>query len=516
MDAPCYGVAPNQPDCARAWPRRARARSERAFFGVMRVSEAGTTLASVWLWWGPENKLTMQTRAQIHFCPVDAGSRIAFAVSGSGPVLVVGPSHVSDLERDLEEPTLRAFYDRLAQHFTVVRYDHTGVGLSDRARKDFSFERELRELTAVVERVADGPVVLMGGSFGAPVVTAFAALNPALVSQLVLYGSFASGSQLAPPEVQRALIELVRAHWGLGARALATIVAPSISEDAVQRLMRCQCQATSAEMAASLLGLMYEMDVRDLAARIQAPTLVIHRRQDRAVSLEAGRDLAARIPNACMVTLEGQVHLPWYEDQRVLEVAFEFLQVDSTPRPLSDRNAEAELVRSGDVWAVGWGGLRQHLKHAKGLADIATLVQNPGTGIAALTLAEGIPSVAPGVSTQPLLDDQARREFRQRLRDIDVELGEAEAHGDLARQGKLSDERQALLAELSAAAGLGMRRRSFPSDAERARKAVTARLRDAIARVRSVHPSLGEHLDGAITTGLTCVYKPAQPIRWRL
>ena len=78
--------------------------------------------------------------------------------------------------------------------------------------------------------------------------------------------------------------------------------------------------------------------------------------------------------------------------------------------------------------------------------------------IAALTLAEGIPNVASGVSSQPLLDDQARRELRQRLRDIDAELGEAEAHGDLARQGRLGEERQALLAELSAAAGLGMRR----------------------------------------------------------
>jgi hypothetical protein len=268
-------------------------------------------------------------------------------------------------------------------------------------------------------------------------------------------------------------------------------------------------------MAAELLSLMYEMDVRDVAPLVRAPTLVIHRRQDRAVPLDAGRDLAARIPGAMMVTLEGKVHLPWFEDDNVLDAALEFLNVDDSAESLQEANVDAELIRNGDVWSIGWGGSRQHVKHAKGLADIATLVQNPGTGIAALTLVDGMAHTASGVSNQPLLDEQARREFRRRVRDIDAELGEAEAHGDLSRQGRLSEERQALLAELSAAAGLGMRSRTFPSDAERARKAVTARLRDAISRVRSVHPSLGEHLDGAIVTGLTCVYKPTLPIRWR-
>jgi pimeloyl-ACP methyl ester carboxylesterase len=419
------------------------------------------------------------------------------------------------LERDAQEPQLAAFLGRLAARFTVVRYDHTGVGLSDRAREDFSLEREVLELQAVVERVTNEPVILLGGSFGAPVVTAFAARHPQLVSRLVLYGGYASGAQVAPPELQHALIDLVRAHWRLGASVLTSIFAPTVGEEAARRITRSQRSATSSETAARLLTLLYEMDVRELAPAVRVPTLVLHRRQDRAIPLDAGRDLAARIPGATMVTLEGQVHLPWFENDAVLDAAFEFLGVDASAEPVRPKGDQAELVRSGDVWAIGWAGTRQHLKHAKGLSDIATLVQNPGTGIAALTLAEGTPSVGLDVSTQPLLDEQARREFRQRLRDIDAELGEAEAHGDLGRQTRLGEERQALLSELSAAAGLGVRRRAFPSDAERARKAVTARLRDAIARVRSIHPTLGEHLDGAIITGLTCVYRPERPIRWR-
>jgi pimeloyl-ACP methyl ester carboxylesterase len=354
---------------------------------------------------------------------------------------------VSHLEHDIEEPKLRAFYERLAARYTLVRYDHTGVGLSHRARTDFSFERELAELHAVVSSVTREPVALMGGSFGAPIAAAFAARYPERVSRLVLYAGFASAAQVAPAQVQTAMVGLVRAHWRLAAKTLTSILAPAVSEDESRRFTRSQVAACAADVAAELHALFYSMDVRALAEQINAPTLVLHRKHDRTIPLEAGRELASRIPGAAMVTLEGQAHLPWFEGNGVLDAVLEFLSPDGTVEPPPPSADDAELIRSGDVWAIGWGGSRQHLKHAKGLADIAELVRRPGTGIAALSLTDGVPESA--------------------------------------------------------------------SNAERARKAVTARLRDAIGRVRQVHPELGAHLDGAISTGLTCVYKPERPIRWK-
>jgi pimeloyl-ACP methyl ester carboxylesterase len=389
----------------------------------------------------------MQSRSQIRFCSVGDGQRIAFAVQGNGPVVVLAPWCVSHLEHDIEEPKLRAFYERLSARYTLVRYDHTGVGLSDRARTDYSFERELDELHAVVKSVTHEPVALMGGSFGGPIATAFAARYPELVSRLVLYGTFSSGSQVAPPQVQKAMVGLMRAHWRLAAKTLTSILAPGLAEEEARRFTRSQIAAASPEAAAQLHELFYAMDVREIAKQVQAPTLVVHRLQDHSIPLEAGRDVAARIPGATMVTLEGQVHLPWFDGSGVLDAILEFISPDGTVEPAPAPADDAELIRSGDVWAIGWAGSRQHLKHAKGLADIATLVQHPGTGITALTLTDSAPESA--------------------------------------------------------------------SDAERARKAVTARLRDAIARVRNVHPELGAHLDGAISTGLTCVYKPERPIRWK-
>jgi pimeloyl-ACP methyl ester carboxylesterase len=460
----------------------------------------------------------MASKQKVRFCSVAGDQRVAFSVQGKGPPAVVAPFCVSHLEQDLEEPKLRAFYDRLAERCTLVRYDHTGVGLSDRAREDFSFERELSELSAVIEALDAPRVTLLGGSFGSPVAIAYAALHPERVESLLLYGSFAWGGLVAAPEVQQAMSALVRANWGLGAKTLATLLAPHVSAEEGRRFTRTQLLSTSAETASELLSLLYRMDVRELAARVAAPTLVVHRRQDGAVPLEAGRDVAARIPGARLLMLDGDVHLPWFGALDAQEAVCEFL---SEPRRMEQPSSTAEsisgeLIRAGDVWAVGWAGRRFHLKHAKGLSDIAMLVQNPRTPIAAIALAEGGSGADLSGSPQPLLDERARREFRQRLRELDEQLSEAAAHDDLGRRERLGAERQALICELEAAAGLGARPRNFPSAAERARKAVQARLRDALARLRQSAPELGAHLESSITTGLHCVYEPERPVRWRV
>lgn len=413
------------------------------------------------------------SKQNIRFCGVGQGARIAYSVQGEGPPAVVAPFCVSHLERDLEEPQLRAFYERLAEHSTLVRYDHTGVGLSDRTRTDFSFERELAELEAVIDALAAPRVTLLGGSFGSPLAVAYAALYPERVSRLLLYGSFAYGGFVAAPDLQQAMIALVRANFCLGARTLTTIMAPHVSPDEAKRFTRNQLLSTTADTAAELLALLYRFDVRELAARVTAPTLVVHRRQDNAVPLEAGRDVAARIPGARLLLLDGDVHLPWFGEPDAQEAVSAFLReplLPARPDPGAART-EGELLRVGDVWSVGWRGQRFHLKHAKGLSDLATLVQNPGTPIAAIALADGGSGAELEASLPPLLES---------------------------------------------AAELRARRQLLPNAAERARKAVQARLRDVITRIAQLAPELGSHLERSIATGLQCVYEPERPVRWHV
>jgi hypothetical protein len=117
---------------------------------------------------------------------------------------------------------------------------------------------------------------------------------------------------------------------------------------------------------------------------------------------------------------------------------------------------------------------------------------------------------------EDVLDRRAIAEFRRRLAELDEDLAEAEGHNDVERAARLATEREFLLAELASATGLRGRSRRMGDDVDRARKAVRARLRDAMARLESVHPELGRHLARAVRTGTFCSYDPETPVRWRV
>ncbi len=153
-----------------------------------------------------------------------------------------------------------------------------------------------------------------------------------------------------------------------------------------------------------------------------------------------------------------------------------------------------------------WDGTTAHVPDSKGVRDLAVLVAHPGVAVPATELA----GRRPFSGADPVLDDRAKAEYRRRLVELDEELdsGRAVAGRRRAARSGPRTRRQALLAELSGAVGLGGRDRRLGDDAERARKAVSARIRDAIGRVASVHPALGTHLGAAVRTGLWCSYAP--------
>ena len=109
-----------------------------------------------------------------------------------------------------------------------------------------------------------------------------------------------------------------------------------------------------------------------------------------------------------------------------------------------------------------------------------------------------------------------RGAYRRRLAGLDAQLDRADVTGDAATSIRLREERDALLAELTAAAGLGGVPRRLGDETERARKAVTARLRDAITRIARVHPDLGAHLRASVSTGVRCRHAPPEPTPWQL
>jgi hypothetical protein len=116
-----------------------------------------------------------------------------------------------------------------------------------------------------------------------------------------------------------------------------------------------------------------------------------------------------------------------------------------------------------------------------------------------------------------LLDATARAAYRRRLTELDEDLAAAHTDRDIGRAQQLDAQRAALITELSRATGLvGRPRRLGASTTERARKAVTARLREAIHRIAAVLPELGAHLDRSVITGTTCRYEPVTHLTWTL
>ena len=174
-------------------------------------------------------------------------------------------------------------------------------------------------------------------------------------------------------------------------------------------------------------------------------------------------------------------------------------------RDIQDREPDRpHLARDGGVWTVQWGGTVGHVPDSKGLRDLDVLMSRPGVEVAATELMTGRPTAG----ADPILDERAKRAYRVRLDELDREIDEATLDGDLGRVERAQDERDALISGLASAVGLGGRDRRLGDDAERARKAVTARIRDAIRRIEEVHPELGAHLDAAVQTGTWCSYRP--------
>jgi tetratricopeptide (TPR) repeat protein len=175
--------------------------------------------------------------------------------------------------------------------------------------------------------------------------------------------------------------------------------------------------------------------------------------------------------------------------------------------------------RAGGSWTLGYGGTTVTVKDAKGLRDLATLLRVPGRPVHAGDLLAGAGDAgraALRLGADEVLDDRARRELRARLAELGEEIDQAERWADLERAARATAERDALVQELAAATGLGGRGRLLGDQSERARKAVTARIRDAIARIERAHPALGAHLRASVTTGTWCAYTPAGPATWEL
>jgi pimeloyl-ACP methyl ester carboxylesterase/DNA-binding CsgD family transcriptional regulator len=255
--------------------------------------------------------------------------RVAWAAVGQGPPLVMAGWWMSHLELDWRTRRFRDFILALARYRSVVRYDRPGTGLSDRdGAPPMTLDAEVEVLAGIVDAVGADSITLFAGSAGGPIAVRYAAENPRRVERLVLYGSYLNGTAITNPAARQLLTSLIREHWGLGSRVLADVFIPGATAAERDEFVAFQRDSASAELAARTLEATYAFSVEACAGDVRAPTAVLHRRNDRAIPVELGRRLAASIPGAAFVNLEGADHLPWYGDAgAVARTALEFAGV---------------------------------------------------------------------------------------------------------------------------------------------------------------------------------------------
>jgi pimeloyl-ACP methyl ester carboxylesterase/DNA-binding CsgD family transcriptional regulator len=274
--------------------------------------------------------------------------RVAYELAGEGPLLLCPAWWVSHLEIDRGHPALAQFWEAIGDGYCLVRYDRLGVGASDRELRDedLTVDAEVEVIRALLDELGAERVTLLGGSSSGCAAIAFAARFPERVERLMLYGSYAEGPSITPPAVREAIVATVRSHWGIGSRLLSDIFLGEVSSQEQERFARFQRLAASADAAAALLEQVYRNDVRDQLPLVKAPTMVVHRREDRAIPYRLGREVAAGITGATLVPLGGSAHFPWVGDaDGVVRALRAMLTTQSSPeRPAEEESAAAALL----------------------------------------------------------------------------------------------------------------------------------------------------------------------------
>jgi hypothetical protein len=175
-----------------------------------------------------------------------------------------------------------------------------------------------------------------------------------------------------------------------------------------------------------------------------------------------------------------------------------------------DNRKENHFIKESAVWRLSFDGSVVQVPELKGFFDIQQMLSEPRR---VFHCAELMGS-ALNDNGEKLLDDKARKQYQKKIIDLQAEIQEAEERNDSAVQEKLQAEYDALIDHLSKALGLKGKTREAGSTVEKARSAVTWRIRKAIARIEQSHPHLGAHLSNAIKTGTICSYQPDREINW--
>lgn len=297
---------------------------------------------------------------------------IAYQVIGDGPIdVVLVPGYLSHVELIWEIPTAVHMIERIASFARLIIFDKRGCGLSDPVAGAPTLEERMEDVRAVMAAAGSEQAALLGTSEGVPMALLFAATYPQLTSALVLYGGMARSTWApdypwaAPAD---ALLESSREMSPyLYEGAVVEIMAPSLADLPLARQLFAKLQRYSASpaMLEQLFQMFLDIDVRSVLPTVSVPTLVLHRRGDRAVNYQASKWMAAQIPGATYIELDGIDHALFAGDtDALLDEAEEFLtgvrratEVDRVLATVMFTDIVDSTQRASDMGDRAWSSL---------------------------------------------------------------------------------------------------------------------------------------------------------------
>jgi pimeloyl-ACP methyl ester carboxylesterase len=247
----------------------------------------------------------------VRFCRSADGTRIAYAVHGSGPPLLLAACWLSHLEFDWQSPVWRHFLLDLGRVATVIRYDERGNGMSDWDVADFGLPARVADLEAVADAAGLDRFAMVGMSQGGPVGVAYAARHPGRLSRLILYGTYGRAMDQTDPqavELEQTFRQMIKVGWARPdstfRRVFTNLLIPGATAEQAGWLDDLQARATSTENAVRARAGRMEADVRDLLPGLTVPTLVLHARGDRMIDFRSAASWprGSRAPGWCRWT----------------------------------------------------------------------------------------------------------------------------------------------------------------------------------------------------------------------
>lgn len=282
--------------------------------------------------------------------------RLAYATSGKGPPIVKTGNWFTHLEYEWQSPVWRHVLVGLSERRTLVRYDMRGTGLSDRDSGTVSVESYVTDLATVIDAAGHARFPLFAISQGgAPSIT-YAVRHPERVSHLILLGAYARGTSWRSgpgqgPEAVETYRRLIRDGWGSDDPAFRQVFSSQFMPDGTPEQLRWYSElervSSSAEVAERFFLVNANTDITELLAQVRVPTLILHCRGDRRVPFDQGRELAATIPGARLVTLESNNHLILAHEPAVEAFFREVAQfLGDQPPTLWKRTAQAARLQA--------------------------------------------------------------------------------------------------------------------------------------------------------------------------